>query len=254
MRQKDFTVIEERDTSFGKYTVSDGEYNGRPARVLFSEGGVPQSGTALDDEPDQLFFYTQRFMEIALSIKPDNALCIGGGAFTVPTALARQLAVSTDAVELNPELVDIASRYFNLATPEDGLRVHVADGADFIAGSSDIYDLIILDAFSDRSIPERLISSQAIADYFRLVGENGILAINCISRLSYSSNTLLKGLIPKLEEVFAFVEVYQADTSIDPRSDQNLIIVASSGGDRMSFDYLQSYKLNISGQNKPSVL
>jgi len=229
-------------TPFGDYFIVERRYNGRPARLLMSDHEVPQSGLALDDEPDQLFMYSQRFMEVALSVQPSRVLVIGGGGFTVPSALARQLGVIVDAVEINPTLPEVARDYFDIATPEEGLTVHVADGASYISSTNEQYDLIVVDAFSHRTIPETLISDEAMQSYARILLDDGVLAFNCISRYHTTADTVLKRLLNAVDTTFSWSAVYPAEYGFDKRSDQNLIVLASRDK-QPSLDYLQSVEV-----------
>ncbi len=114
------------------YRVIDGRYNGRPARILFGDNASPQSGLALDDDPELLFNYNQRFLEIAISIQPRSALVIGGGAFTLPRALLDHFPnLKLDVVEVDPVLPPLARQFFGLPETER-LMVYSQDGRQFI--------------------------------------------------------------------------------------------------------------------------
>lgn len=136
-------TIHTAESPYGRYRVVDMTYNGRPARMLFGNRASPQSGVAKDDEPELLFDYNQRFLEMIMSQQPKRILVIGGGAFMLPTAAFHQFPkLRIDVVEIDPLLVQIAQDFFDL--PDDKrLRVHAMDGAEFIERSKERYDMII---------------------------------------------------------------------------------------------------------------
>lgn len=240
-------IIEKFDTPFGEYKVVEQRYNDRPARLLRSPSGAPQSGAALDDEPEQLFMYNQRFMEIALGLLPQHALVLGGGSLTFPVSLVSQLGVTVDVVEINPDLINIAKQYFEYLEPSDGMSVFVEDGFDFIKRAQSKYDYIVVDVFMDRTTPDSLISEEASFQYKRLLNAQGVVAFNCISRYHTWSDTVLKQLVRNLKMHFKYVDVYPADRGFDKRSDQNLIVVASEVENLSRHDYLQAEPVEVLG-------
>lgn len=238
-------IIEKFSTPYGEYVVAEEWYNDRQARVLLSPSGAPQSGIGLDDEPEQLFMYNQRFMEIAVGLRLERVLVIGGGSFTFPSALVNQLGVTVDVVEINPALPGVAEKHFGLSQSES-LKVYIEDGFEHIKKSDVSYGYIVIDAFMDRTAPDSLMSEAAAVEYRRLLCEGGVVAINCISRYHTWSDTLLKTLVRNLKTEFNYVDVYPAEPGREKREDQNLVVVASDiSNDR--HDYLQSYPVEVLG-------
>ena len=96
---------------------------------------------ARDDLPDLLFDYNQRLLEIVNSLYPKNILVIGGGAYTLPSAIITALPeVRVDVVELDPGLLALAKQYFGL--PEnDRMNIVHQDGRQFLEESSATYDM-----------------------------------------------------------------------------------------------------------------
>jgi spermidine synthase len=234
-----FTVKSE----YGSYKVVDRIYNDRPARVLFGAGRSPQSGTALDDDPELLFHYNQRFAEIAESVQPKSVLIIGGGAFTLPTFLFNRFPEATiDVVEIDPLLQTIAHDYFDL--PHDPrLRIINGDGRAYIEHCTNKYDLIILDAFSGYNIPRHLLTAEAVVAYRKCLTPKGLVAVNFISTYYSYKKFLTHEIMATFESVIEYVELYPADHDNDRRSEQNLILIASN---RLhSLDYLQASSIEL---------
>lgn len=230
-------------SDFGSYEVIDELYNDRPARVLYGDDATPQSGTALDEEPELLFNYNQRFLEIILSARPKRLLVIGGGGFMLPTAAFHRIPdLVTDVVEIDPLLVQIARDYFDL--PDDKrLGVHVGDGANYVAGTKNTYDMIIVDAFSGTTIPPHLIEYTALQHYKNHLNENGIVALNFISPYQEGKSQLAHAIIGSFREVYSSVSLFQSDPEYPDGENQNYVLVA--GEHTRDFDYLQSVELEL---------
>ena len=232
------TVLYKGSSAYGAYEIVDEIYNDRPARVLYGDGYTPQSGTALDEEPELLFSYNQRFLEITMSHQPQNLLVIGGGGFMLPTAAYHRFpGIHIDVVEIDELLVELAKEYFDLPT-SDRLAVQIGDGAAFVAATNKQYDMIILDAFSGNTIPEHLISSEGVKNYQQHLTQEGVIAVNFISEYAPGAPSLANQLLKTFGEVFQNVSMYQADLDYPEADNQNFILVA--GNKAHSFDYLQS--------------
>lgn len=111
-----------------------------------------------------------------------------------------------DFYELDPQIVDIAYDYFTYLsdTPAD-VNIIIGDARLSLADSqtdSD-YDILVMDAFSDDSIPMHLLTSEAFALYLDRLTESGVLLVNI-------SNNYID-LAPLLKVV---AETYQLDLRI----------------------------------------
>lgn len=237
------TVVYAGSSEFGDYRIVDMTYEGRRARVLFSGASAGQSGIALDDDPELLFDYNQRFMEIVESQRPSNMLIIGGGAFTLPTALlARFPKLKIDVVEIDGLLYELAKQYFD--TPQDSrLRVITQDGREFIDSSVDRYDMIVLDAFNGYTIPRQLITIEAARRYLALLTEDGTLAINFISNYRSLRTTLAHELFVTFNRAFANVQIFPADRGYWSHAEQNLLLIC--GQREPNVDYLRSAAVSL---------
>jgi len=218
-------------------------YDGRPARLLYGDGNSPQSGVARDDDPELLFDYNQRFLEMIKSRRPRNILVIGGGGFMLPIAayhLFPDLAI--EVVEIDELLVQLSRDFFDL--PDDPrLLVCVGDGADFLMTTKKRYDMIIIDAFSGYTVPPHLVQRDTIRQYRRHLTKTGIVAINFISEYKQRRERLAHEVVASFSEVFQHVTMYQSDPHYTRGEEQNLVLAASDGV--LHFDYLQSDEIEL---------
>jgi spermidine synthase len=84
--------------------------------------------------------------------------------------------VAIDGVEIDPTIVDIGRRRFDMNEPN--LRVHVTDGRAFLAQVKEPYDWVIVDAYQGAEIPFHLVTKeffQALRDH---MAPDAVLSIN----------------------------------------------------------------------------
>ena len=233
MVTRDQTIIHEFDTSYGHYQIVDMSYDGRPARVLFSgDQRAAQSGVALDENPDLLFDYNQRFFELVEGAKPARVLLIGGGMYTLPTALLRVLPETViTVIELDAELAPIAAIYFDLQLDERLIIIH-DDGFAYLKQSAEQYDMVIIDAYVHASAEPTLANVQAVSLIRKVLAPNGIVAVNSIATYYGRRSEKLHQLLGCYESAFSHVEVYPASQGLSLWLPQNLILIASNFGHR----------------------
>lgn len=96
--------------------------------------------------------YTREMMACLL-LRPDmgwprRALLIGLGAGSLAKFIYRYLPdCRMTVVEINPQIEMVARQYFNLPDDPKRLRVVIGDGADYVLGGGDEFDLILSDGF-----------------------------------------------------------------------------------------------------------
>ncbi|CAN5188468.1 hypothetical protein BH09PAT3_BH09PAT3_0190 [soil metagenome] len=220
-------ILFETDTSIDHYAVVERMYEGRPARVLFSGSKrAAQSGISLDDDPDLLFDYNQRLLELANGLYPKRVLVIGGGAFTLPMALIAALPDATvDVVELDSGLQPIAEEYFGLRQSQN-LQIIFGDGRDFLQNTSTRYDMIILDVFSELAVPKQFLTLEFIALLWSRLTRAGCVAFNLIASYQGRTAGLIKSQIAAYQQVFNQLDIYPAAYGLTSWLPQNLILVA----------------------------
>jgi spermidine synthase len=78
----------------------------------------------------------------------------------------------------------VASRYFHfLGTSDAATSVVSGDGRLALEREQpDSFDILVLDAFADDSIPVHLLTREAFATYFHLLRPDGVLAIHLTNR------------------------------------------------------------------------
>ena len=210
-----------------EFLVIDMTYAGRPARVLFTKDHIAaQSGIALDDKPEPLFDYNQRLLEVVESVRPSRILLIGGGAYTWPKAVVQHFSgVHIDVIEPDISLDAIATRFFGFE-PDERLRIIHQDGATFLETNTDMYDLIVIDAFNGIVVPESLTTTQVIAHMRKRLHDNGTVAMNIVGSYWGRGGEGVRHCYDRFRSVFDSVAVYPADSKYSLWASQNFILVA----------------------------
>ncbi len=224
-------VLFETTTPFGHYQVVDTLYEGRPARVLFSGDHIAaQSGVPRDGQPDLLFDYNQRLLELVEQLQPTSLLMIGGGAFTLPTVLQVAMPqLQIDVVEQDPALIVLAERYFDLVL-SDKLHVITGEGRAYLEGTEKQYDLIIIDAFWHVQMPVGLATGQAAAAMARATTTRGAVAVNIIAAYRGRRMTPLIRLCAAFKQSFKQLTLYQANPAYSDWTAQNYILLGQQAG------------------------
>ena len=149
-------VLFRADTQYHRITVTEAD-NIRHLRF----DATNQSAIDLTDGYRSTIAYPNYF-DLALAIKPDakRVLVLGMGGGAVTKRWWRDYPDMTiDSVEIDPVVVDVASRYFGL--PEDArLGVFTTDARRYIQTTDKTYDVVIVDAYYADSLPFHLTTSE----------------------------------------------------------------------------------------------
>jgi spermidine synthase len=84
-----------------------------------------------------------------------------------------------DAVDISQAIVTIAKRYFDISE-SDRLALYVEDAYSFIQKAPRSYDIVILDAYSGRKIPEQLMTRDFLGKIVGQLNEGRILSFNLV--------------------------------------------------------------------------
>jgi spermidine synthase len=182
--------------SFGRLLVLDGSFN--------------------VSEKDE-FFYHENLVHVPACThpRPATALIIGGGDGGAAEELLKHGCIqSVTLVEIDQAVIDVARTYLHSihrgvigeATGHPKLRVHIADGLDFINSGGDRYDLIILD-LTDPGGPSLPLYT---ADFYEAcaarLNSGGILALHVAS--PFAQQHRIASALAALASAFSIVRPY----------------------------------------------
>ncbi|MDO9449163.1 MAG: fused MFS/spermidine synthase [Rugosibacter sp.] len=130
--------------------------------------------------------YTREMM-LPLLLRPDDwpqrVLLIGLGAGSLCKFLWRyRPEAKLTVVEIEPRVEAAARQFFKLPDDPQRIRIHFADGADFMIQSKQRYDLILVDGFDSNARAGRLDSLPFYLDCKARLAKEGLLCVNLLSR------------------------------------------------------------------------
>jgi spermidine synthase len=103
---------------------------------------------------------------------------IGVGAGNMAGYAVRTFpSVVVHAVDIDRHAVELAARHFGLA-PHPRLHVHVEDGRQWLEASRETFDVVMLDAYDDASIPPSLMDDGFFALVARRLAPAGVVMQN----------------------------------------------------------------------------
>jgi SAM-dependent methyltransferase len=108
---------------------------------------------------------------------------LGLGTGTVATYLAPGDRLTY--YEIDKKIVEIATdpKLFTFVSKrKSAIDIVIGDGRKAIAGRTDTYDLLVIDAFSSDAIPTHLLTTEAVELYRSRLKPNGILAVHISNR------------------------------------------------------------------------
>jgi spermidine synthase len=128
-------------------------------------------------------------------------LGLGGGS--ISTYLGRfmpEAAITT--VEIDPGVITAAKTYFGLRETER-MRYHAGDGRVFLNRNSELYDLILLDAYRGGYVPFHLLTREFYTLVKQRLTPGGAAAFNV-----HDGSKLYASTVKTLGEVFAALDLY----------------------------------------------
>ncbi|WP_049887879.1 spermidine synthase [Natronobacterium gregoryi] len=201
--------------------VDDGD-----VRTMYLDG-ARHSATDLSESERHVFTYTRYFhLPMLLVDDPDevdDVLFVGGGGYTGPQDFAQQYDATVDVVEIDPEVTDAAETYFGL--DRGAVTVHTEDGRQFLQGTDERYDVVVLDAYKKDQVPFHLTTVEFMELLSDRLTEDGVVHANVIAAPSGSAAEFYHAQYETMDAVFP--AVYSFRTS-DQNAVQNVQIVATA--------------------------
>lgn len=126
---------------------------------------------------------------------------------TARVALAVFPVVKIDGIEIDPEIVDVGRKYFEMKIPD--LNVIIQDGRWGLATSPNKYDVISVDAYRPPYIPWHMTTQEFFQIVYDHLEDDGVMVIN-IGR-SPTDRRLIDSLAATIQTVFP--TIYVSDLS-----------------------------------------
>jgi spermidine synthase len=165
------------------------------------------NGQLVFDSKNTNFSYgsLQRVMRIGLNhigkervplFKNILLLGVAGGSVIKTLRNEYQNIGKITGVELDEKAITLANQYFDLNKIKN-LEIIINDASEYVKKTSEKYDLIIIDIFQDKIMPDFLFSDSFITNTQQILTDNGIVLFNSITTLSadYERNTNFEKLV-----------------------------------------------------------
>ena len=137
-----------------------------------------------------------------LLTRTDKILWIGAGAGTSPRQLSYFYNATIDAVEIDPEIVEVGKEYFSLQE-SDEIRIHVSDGRDYLRNSGK-YGIINIDVFGGGfDLPFHMATREFFAEASKHLEEDGLVTMN--SMVVYNDDAVSNAIAYTMRQVFPSV-------------------------------------------------
>jgi spermidine synthase len=188
-----------------------------------------QSGMSLRDPEKASFVYTDYF-QLAWIFHPkiQSVLFLGLGGGSSPKKFYTDFPeVSITAVEIDPVVVEVAEQYFHIPKDER-LLVVIDDGRNYLEKTEKLYDLIVLDAFIDQTVPPHLTTKECFQVIFKHLGSEGVFAFNIIGDLSGRYSHSLRSVYKTFSSVFPQTYLFETER------ERNVIFIGTASADRLS--------------------
>ena len=115
-----------------------------------------------------------------------DVLILGMGTGTYATQCRRYLGdMNVEGVEIDEKITQLSRQYFSLS---EDVKVTTYDGRAFLNASDEKYDVIMVDAYQDITIPFQMSSTEFFTLVREHLNENGVMVVNMNMRGSGEGN------------------------------------------------------------------
>jgi spermidine synthase len=147
----------------------------------------------------------------------------------VVAALGRtgERELGLQVVELDPDVVDVARRYFHLPA---SVPVDVEDGRRWLERHDRRFDVIAIDAYYSDAVPFHMTTKEFLELVRSRLNPGGVVVANVIGALRGPGSNFLRSVYRTYRSVFPTVAlhpVYDAERDRDPTTIRNVALVAT---------------------------
>ncbi len=149
-------------------------------RSLHLGSATIQSSMNLDRPSELVLSYSRAMMAWLLFAEAPRHITqigLGGGSFVrwIDTYLPQ---TRQTAVEINPQVINVAQSLFELPFEDEQFEIIEADGAEYIKTLRGSTDVILVDGFDGEQIIDALVAEPFFADCRHALSEQGIFVTN----------------------------------------------------------------------------
>ena len=167
-----------------------------------------------------------------------SVMILGMGSGTYASYCVRYFpGVKVQGAEIDQKIADIATEYFGLP---DSVEVAVEDGRAYLTASQEQFDVIMVDAYQDITIPFQLSSVEFFTEVQRHLKPGGVMVVN-LNMTSAQDGSINQYLCDTMSSVFAHTY------TVNVPANTNTVVFCSDSDDlRQTFDENRVLLQNIS--------
>jgi len=187
-----------------------------------------QSAMDLQD-PDRMVFQSMQYLHLVFAFHedPKRMFFVGLGGGSAPRCFHRDYpTLMIDVAELDPEVVNLAKRYF-LFQESERMKVQAVDGRIFVNKTPHRYDVVFLDAYYADAIPFHLATQEFLQELKQKLTPNGIVVSNVIGSVRGLDSKLFRSILKTLRSEFAQTYVFPVEGV------PNIIVIATQDKERL---------------------
>lgn len=169
-------------------------------------------------------FAVDAVVQSATEAPASDFLFIGGGGFALPRYYAATQGAEATVLEIDSAVPEIAIQELGL-DPGVWLTTITGDARIGIRNAEGMFDVVVGDAFSGRSVPWHLTTREFIADISDRLTDGGIYVINVID---YPPASFARAELSTLAEVFDHVAVVAPASYLEGERGGNIILAGSN--------------------------
>ncbi len=218
-------VVYAKDTVYHRVTVTE------EGRIRYLKlDNYWQSALDLEDPRRTVFRYAD-YMHVGMVFqpRPQRVLVIGMGGGTIPKRYLEDYPdVRVDVVDIDPEVVEVAHRFFGV--PRGGrLLAFAQDGRRFVQRADRVYDHVLMDAYLRDTLPFHLATREFFQEVRAKLRPGGVFVANVIGALEGPHSRLFRAVYRTLQEVYPGVYVFPVDYGPSgwPQALRNIVVVGS---------------------------
>jgi predicted membrane-bound spermidine synthase len=136
-----------------------------------------------------------------------RALFIGLGSGSTPRAFYLRYGLASKVVEIDPAILDIARKYFDLPA---NVPVILEDGRRYVERTDERYDFVVLDAFNSELHPTHLFTREFFESVDRILTPGGVFAINVLA-MPHAEPDAWRAVYATLRERFSHIRIFLGD-------------------------------------------
>jgi len=237
------SIVEKRgfidvDTAYNRVWIYN-RIDARTEKTIKTMGINNENHSSMFLDSNELVNEYTKYYNLAKHFNPSfkKTLMFGGAGYSYPKDfLAKYPEAKIDVVEIDPQVTELAKKYFRL-TDNQNLTIYHEDGRVYLNRTEEKYDVIFGDAFTSRhSLPYQLTTKEAVQKKYDILNDNGVVILNVISAINGEKGKFLRAEYETYKSLFPQVYLFPVATPNNGNIVQNIILVALKGEAKPSFN------------------